>query len=53
VLQVENELSRLREQIESTEERLRYLKDQVSLSTLTITFYQTLDNEHSFEFLMK
>jgi hypothetical protein len=51
VLQVENELARLREQIESTEGRLRDLKDQVSLSTLTITFYQTLDKEHSFEFL--
>ena len=53
VLQVENELARLREQIESTEGRLRYLKNQVSLSTLQITFYQTLDHEADFEFLNK
>lgn len=54
VLQVENELARLREQIESTEGRLRYLKDQVSLSTLNITFYETLEvTESSFEFLSK
>ena len=54
VLQVENELARLREEIESTEGRLRYLNDQVSLSTLNITFYQTLDvEEPSFEFLNK
>ena len=54
VLQVENELARLREQIEATEGRLRYLKNQVSLSTLSITFYQTLNvDEPSFEFLEK
>ena len=54
ILQIENELARLREQIESTEGRLRYLKDQVSLSTLNITFYQTLEpTSDSFEFLNK
>jgi len=53
VLQVENELARLREQIESTEGRLRYLKDQVGLSTLNITFYQTLAYEPNFEFFEK
>ncbi|PCJ28062.1 MAG: hypothetical protein COA97_01950 [Flavobacteriales bacterium] len=54
VLQVEDELARLREQIESTEGRLRYLKDQVSLSTLNITFYQTIDvAETNFEFIEK
>ena len=54
ILQIENELARLREQIESTEGRLRYLKDQVSLSTLNITFYQTLEpTRDGFEFLNK
>jgi len=54
VLQVESELARLREEIESTEGRLRYLKDQVSLSTLHISFYETIEiNEPSFEFLSK
>lgn len=50
ILQVENELARLREQIEATEGRLRYLKDQVSLSTLRITFYQTRHADESFGF---
>ena len=41
-------------EIESTEGRLRYLKDQVSLSTLHISFYETIEiNEPSFEFLSK
>jgi len=40
VLQVEHELSRLREEIEAAEGRLRYLKNQVSLSTLHITYYE-------------
>ena len=53
VLLVENELARLREQIESTEGRLTYLKDQVGLSTLNITFYQTQDHEPNFEFFKK
>ena len=48
ILQVENELARLREQIESTEGRLRYLKDQVSLSTLTITYYQSTESGFRF-----
>lgn len=54
VLLVESELARLREQIESKEGRLRYLKDQVSLSTLHITFYQTIEVEGpNFEFFAK
>ncbi|NQX96710.1 MAG: DUF4349 domain-containing protein [Flavobacteriales bacterium] len=54
ILLVEHELARLREQIESKEGRLRYLKDQVSLSTLNITFYQTIEvEEENFEFFNK
>ncbi|MCB0400492.1 MAG: DUF4349 domain-containing protein [Flavobacteriales bacterium] len=48
ILQIENELARLREQIEATEGRLRYLKDQVSLSTLNITYYQITEKGFGF-----
>lgn len=50
ILQVENELARIREDIERIEGRLRYLKNQVSLSTLSITYYQTIETEESFGF---
>lgn len=48
ILQIENELARLREQIESTEGRLRYLKNQVSLSTLSISYYQVTEKGFGF-----
>lgn len=50
ILQVEHELARIREDIERVEGRLRYLKNQVSLSTLRITYYQTIETEESFGF---
>lgn len=50
ILQVEHELARIREDIERVEGRLRYLKNQVSLSTLRITYYQTVETEESFGF---
>ena len=50
ILQIENELARIREDIERIEGRLRYLKNQVSLSTLNITYYQTIETEESFSF---
>lgn len=50
ILQVENELARIREDIERVEGRLRYLKNQVSLSTLRITYYETVEVENSFGF---
>jgi len=57
ILTVEHELSRIREQIEASEGRIRYLKDQVSLSTLNISFYQNLDvpeaDESNFKFFEK
>lgn len=40
ILSIEKELGTLRTDIESIEGRLKYLKDQVSLSTLTIEYYQ-------------
>lgn len=40
ILSIEKELGTLRSDIESIEGRLKYLKDQVSLSTLTVDYYQ-------------
>lgn len=40
VLAVERELSRVRTEIDQMEGRLRYLKDRVSLSTLTINLHE-------------
>lgn len=49
ILDVERELGKLRSDIESTEGRLKYLQNQVSFSTLSITFYkQIAANEDSF-----
>lgn len=50
ILQIEHELARIREDIERVEGRLRYLKNQVSLSTLKITYYQTIETSESFGF---
>lgn len=41
MLEVEAKLSEIREEIESKQARLNYLKSQVAMSTLTITFYKT------------
>ena len=41
VLQVEQQLTTVRGDIESAEGRLKYLKDRVSMSTLNLTFYET------------
>lgn len=40
ILEIEKQIGLLRTEIESIEGRLRYLKDRVSLSTLTMTFYE-------------
>lgn len=42
ILDVERELGKLRGDIESTEGRLKYLQNQVSFSTLNITFYKQI-----------
>lgn len=41
LLEVERELSHIREEIEAKEGRLKYLQDKVSLSTINIEFYKT------------
>ena len=48
LLEIEKHIGELRSDIESIEGRLKYLKDQVSLSTLTMTFYQSNPNETEF-----
>lgn len=40
ILEIERELSKIREEIESREGRLKYLQSQVSESTITIYFYK-------------
>ncbi len=40
ILKIEKEISSIREDIESTEGRLRYLSSQVGYSTLTVTYYE-------------
>lgn len=48
ILQIEKEVGQLRSEIESIEGRLKYLQSQVSFSTLTMTFYESLPNETAF-----
>lgn len=48
LLSIEKEMGTLRTEIESMEGRLRYLKDQVSLSSLTIEFYQITTSSFGF-----
>ena len=45
VLAIEAKIGQIREEIESAEKRFRRLKDQVSLSTLRIEFYQKMNKE--------
>jgi hypothetical protein len=50
---VEEKLRVIREEIESKEGRLKYLNDQVSLSTIHLDIYQKLTFEPGFKFLKK
>ena len=42
ILEIERELSKIREDIESQQGRLEYLKSQVAMSSLNIGFYETV-----------
>jgi hypothetical protein len=42
VLKAEQQIGALHEEIEATVQRLNYLKDQVSYSTISLEFYQTI-----------
>ncbi len=48
ILEITKQAGLLRSEIESIEGRLKYLENRVSLSTLTISFYQPLSNEVQF-----
>ncbi len=48
ILEVEKQIGELRSDIESVEGRLKYLENNVSFSTLTMTFYQKEPNETEF-----
>ena len=48
VLEIEVQIGELRADIESIEGRLNYLKNQVSFSTLTMTFYENIPNQTEF-----
>ncbi len=45
MLEIEAQLSAIREEIEAKEGQLRYMQSQVSMSTITIEFYKTIANE--------
>jgi len=45
MLEIEKKISEIREEIEAQEGRLRYMKNQVALSTVTITFYKNVPVE--------
>jgi hypothetical protein len=48
LLNIEKEIGTLRSDIESIEGRLKYLKDRVSFSTLTIVFYEKTNDSFGF-----
>lgn len=48
ILEIEREIASLRSDIESFEGRLTYLQNQVSLSTLTIDYYETISKDNRF-----
>ncbi len=48
ILNIERELANLRSEIESIEGRLKFLKDQVSYSSLTVNFYERTTASYGF-----
>lgn len=48
ILNIEREMGNLRSEIESLEGRMNYLKNRISLSTLTITFYEKVSTPFGF-----
>lgn len=48
ILEIEKQVGQLRSEIESIEGRLKYLQDRISLSTLTMTFYESIPNRTEF-----
>ena len=53
ILEIEKQIGQLRTEIESIEGRLKYLENQVSYSTLTITFYERIPTKTEFGKMFK
>lgn len=45
ILEIEREIAKIREEIEAKQGRLKYLQNKVSLSTIYISFYETVEFE--------
>lgn len=48
IISIEGQIANVRSEIESMEGRLNYLKNQVSFSTLIVTFYETIGTDFGF-----
>ncbi|MFM9840774.1 MAG: DUF4349 domain-containing protein [Cyclobacteriaceae bacterium] len=48
ILSIESQLSNVRTEIESAEGKLNYLKSQIAMSTLTITYYELIATDFGF-----
>lgn len=48
IVSIEGQISQVRSEIESTEGRLTYLKNQVAYSTLTVSYYESIGKEFGF-----
>jgi len=48
ILNIEREIGNLQTEIESVEGRMKYLKDRILFSTLTVTYYQKTTSEFGF-----
>ena len=48
ILNIEKEIGTLQIEIESVEGRMKYLKDKISFSTLTVTYYQKTTSQFGF-----
>jgi Domain of unknown function (DUF4349) len=48
ILSIESQLSNVRTEIESAEGKLNYLKSQIAMSTLTITYYELIGTDFGF-----
>jgi hypothetical protein len=48
ILAIESQIGNVQSEIESMEGRLKYLRDQVSYSTLTLTYYQVIGVDFGF-----
>jgi hypothetical protein len=48
ILNIEKEMGKLQTEIESVEGRMKYLRDKIAFSTLTVTYYQNTTSEFGF-----